>query len=65
MIVKMTILRFLGSNDDKEKEKIGKVRPEGLPLREFRWFKKGHRCIGHTMFQRRCQAPRKTFFSTG
>ena len=32
MIVKMTILRFLGSNDDKEKEKIGVVRPEGLPL---------------------------------
>ena len=23
MIVKMTILRFLGSSDDKEKEKIG------------------------------------------
>ena len=30
MIVKMTILRFLGSNDDKEKEKIGpKSRPYG------------------------------------
>ena len=26
MIVKMTILRLLGSNDDKDKEKIGKVR---------------------------------------
>ena len=30
MIVKMTILRLLGSNDDKEK--IGIARPEGPPL---------------------------------
>ena len=29
MIVKMTILRILGSSDDKEKEKIGVARPEG------------------------------------
>ena len=29
MIVKMIILRFLGSSDDKEKEKIGVARPEG------------------------------------
>jgi len=36
MIVKMTILRLLGSNDDKEKEKIGVARPEGPPLRGFR-----------------------------
>ena len=36
MIVKMTILRLLGSSDDKEKEKIGVVRPEGPPLRGFR-----------------------------
>ena len=36
MIVKMTILRHLGSSDDKEKEKIGIARPEGLPLRGFR-----------------------------
>ena len=34
MIVKMTILRFLGSSDDKEK--IGIARPEGLPLWGFR-----------------------------
>ena len=34
MIVKMTILRLLGSSDDKEK--IGVARPEGLLLR---WFK--------------------------
>ena len=33
MIVKMTILRLLGSSDDKEK--IGVVRPEGPPLRGF------------------------------
>ena len=34
MIVKMTILRLLGSSDDKEK--IGIARPEGPPLP---WFK--------------------------
>ena len=33
MMVKMTILRLLGSSDDKEKEKIGIARPEGPPLR--------------------------------
>ena len=34
MIVKMIILRLLGSSDDKEKEKIGVVRPKGpgVPL---------------------------------
>ena len=37
MIVKMTILRLLGSSDDKEKEKIGIARPEGPPLRGFRY----------------------------
>ena len=34
MIVKMTILRILGSSDDKEK--IGVARPEGPPLQWFR-----------------------------
>ena len=34
MIVKKTILRLLGSSDDKEK--IGVARPEGPPLRGFR-----------------------------
>ena len=34
MIVKMTILRLLGSSDDKDK--IGVARPEGPPLRWFR-----------------------------
>ena len=33
MIIKMIILRLLGSSDDKKKEKIGVARPEGLPLR--------------------------------
>ena len=37
MIVKMTILRLLDSSDDKEKEKIGIARPEGPPLRGFRY----------------------------
>ena len=37
MIVKMTILRLLGSSDDKEKEKIDIARPEGPPLRGFRY----------------------------
>ena len=41
MIVKMTILRLLGSSDDKEKEKIGIARPEGPPLRGFRLFGSG------------------------
>ena len=36
VIVKMTILRLLGSSDDKEKEKIDKARPEGPPLRGLR-----------------------------
>ena len=36
IIVKMTILRLLGSSDDKEK--IGVARPEGPPLRWFRYF---------------------------
>ena len=35
MIVKMTILRLLGSSDDKEK--IGVAGPEGPPLR---WFQR-------------------------
>jgi len=50
MIVKMTILRFLGSSDDKEKEKIGVTWPEGASEassdQEHRKNRrKGHRCI--------------------
>ena len=115
MIIKMIILRLLGSSDDKEK--IGVARPEGPPLRGFRYwrpesssiqehrknrrqgigasggsrknrrhdtlvqkgieaksayrhrlnrrYKIGHRCIGRPLYQRRCQAPRRSFFSTG
>ena len=37
MIVKMIILRLLGSSDDKEEEKIGVARPKGPPLRGFRY----------------------------
>ena len=37
MIVKIIILRLLGSSDDKEEEKIGVARPDGLPLRGFRY----------------------------
>ena len=33
MIVKMIILRLLGSGDDKEKEKIGVARPKALRIR--------------------------------
>ena len=35
VIIKMIILRVLGSSDDKEK--IGVARPEGPPLRGFRY----------------------------
>ena len=41
MIVKMTILRLLGSTDDKEK--IGVAKPEGPPLRGFRYPVSGGR----------------------
>ena len=36
MIIKMILLRLLGSSDDKEK--IGVARPEGPPLRCIRWL---------------------------
>ena len=37
MIVKMTILRLLGSSDDKER--IGVAIPEGPPLRGLRYHR--------------------------
>ena len=43
MIVKMTILRHLGSSDDKEKEKIGVARLFGSGAPEEPMPK--HRCI--------------------
>ena len=48
MIVKMTILRLLGSSDDKKKEKIGAARPEGLfGLGAPEESMPKHRCIRH------------------
>ena len=41
MIVKMTILRLLGSSDDKEKEKIGVALGSGAPEEPM----PKHRCI--------------------
>ena len=91
MFVKMTILRLLGSSDDKEKEKIGVAKPKE-PMPKYRCIrrlseeptlrclvqeeneaksayrhrlnrrsKEGHRCIGRTVYQRRCQVPRRSF----
>ena len=116
MIVKIIILRLLGSSDDKEREdrrsKTGRAaptrvsgqRPESSSIQEHRKNRRqghrcirrlseeptlqclvqegieaktscrhrlnrrskiGHRCIGRPMFQRRCQEPRRSFFSTG
>ena len=42
MIIKMTILRLLGSSDDKEKEKIGVARPQ----EKFLQHRFNRRCIG-------------------
>ena len=118
MIVKIIILRLLGSSDDKVREdrrsKTRRAAPTGVPPlagrggaaprgsqgsalkalrsdapeepthktsvhpmvvgrtdaksafrhRLNRRPKKGHRCIGRPMFQRRCQEPRRSFFST-
>ena len=36
-----------------------------LQHRLNRRSKKGHRCIGSPLYQRRCQVPRRSFFSTG
>ena len=46
MIVKRIILRLLGSSDGKEK--IGKVRSKGPPLRGFRYPISGRRSRGST-----------------
>ena len=46
MFVKMTILRLLGSSDDKEKEKIGVAKPEWPPLRGFRYPVSGRKLFG-------------------
>ena len=48
MIVKIIILRLLGSSDDKEREKIGVARPKGPPLRGFRPESSSVRSTGRT-----------------
>ena len=48
MIVKMTILRLLGSSDDKEKEKIGVARPKGPSLRRLPWASEHPVVVGRT-----------------
>ena len=55
MIVKMTILRLLGSSDDREK--IGIARPEGPPLRS-----KGQR-IEETVKKSKSKKSRQRYFS--
>ena len=56
MFVKMTILRFLGSSDDKEKEKIGVARPEGPPLRIRRTGRTDAKASVHPMLVGRTDA---------
>src|SRR6185436_19680897 len=96
MIIKMIILRLLGSSDDKEKisssiQEHRKNRRQGIGAsdgsrknrrhctlvqkgieaksayrhRLNRRSKKGHRCNGRSLYQRRCQVPRRSFFNTG
>ena len=57
MIVKMTILRLLGSSDDKEKEKIGVARPEGPPLRGFHYPISGRGSTGSPLKALQSVAP--------
>jgi len=56
MIVKMTILRLLGSSDDKEK--IGIARPEGPHLR---WFQRTR--IEETVKKSKSKKSRQKYFS--
>ena len=69
MIVKMIILRLLGSSDDKEK--MGVARPEGPPLRWFRGSQgnalkplqsKGQR-IEETLKETKSKKSRQRYFS--
>jgi len=60
MIVKMIILRLLGSSDDKEKEKIGVARPEGQPLRGFRYPVSGRGSSGSRPSRVLGQRPEKS-----
>src|SRR6185312_5942204 len=60
MIVKMIILRLLGSSDDKEKEKIGVARPEGPPLWGFRYPVSGRGTRGSRPSQVSGQRPKSS-----
>ena len=64
MIVKMTILSLLGSSDDKEKEKIGVARPEGPPLRGFRYPVSGRGSRGSHPSQISGQRPESSSVSS-
>ena len=55
MIVKMTIVRLLGSSDDKEK--IGAARPKGPPLRGFRYPVSGRESRGSRLSRVSGQRP--------
>ena len=56
MVVKITILRLLGSSDDKEK--IGVARIEGSPLR---WFQRTR--IEETVKKTKSKKSRQRYFS--
>ena len=60
VIVKMTILRLLGSSDDKEKRGI--ARPEGPPLRGFRSSVQRTR-IEETVKKSKSKKSRQRYFS--
>src|SRR6185369_10317918 len=46
-------------------ETMSSAQKKFLQHRLNRRSKKGHRCIGRPLYQRRCQVPRRSFFSTG
>ena len=64
MIVKMIILRLLGSSDDKEKEKIGVARPEGPPLQGFRYPVSGRGSRGSRPSRVSWQRPKSSSVSS-
>src|SRR6185369_2828724 len=46
-------------------ETMSSAQEKFLQHRLNRRSKKGHRCNGRPLYQRRCQVPRRSFFSTG
>ena len=61
MIIKMTILRLLGSSDDKEK--IGVGRPEGPPLRRPETSSVQRTRIEETVKKSKSKKSRQRYFS--